>query len=188
MKMNEPQEIPQVFAKIVELCEALGVSNIKELPGCWKHRIDDQWKIWVNGHDRPITIRWPGVIRDKVEIPPFHAYIEFEGWPAGLVSPKGGTMVAGRVAHKDTFIEALDRAIKEAKNEQRSAPDPLGLPMKICENCGDRAYFLTKKGFCITCAIVKEGLRYVEREIAEKDAEITNLRLELENRAGIGEQ
>jgi hypothetical protein len=99
----------EVFAAIVELAESLGVSGINKLPRCWEHQIDGSWWIAVNAHPEPIQCS------HGVAVAPFSAYIEFNGWPAGLFTPHGGQIAAGEVANEDAFIEALRRAL--AKGE-----------------------------------------------------------------------
>lgn len=34
------------------------------------------------------------------EVPPFGIYLEFNGWPAGVVTPGGGCIAAGGVANE----------------------------------------------------------------------------------------
>ena len=92
----------EAFAKIAELAWVLGVRNINTLSGCWTHQVDDLWKITINGHKREID-----------DIPPFHCAIEYNGWPAGILSPAGGLIAAGQGANEATFIDALDHAIMD---------------------------------------------------------------------------
>lgn len=51
----------------------------------------------------------------KTEVPAFHCYVEFNGWPAGLLSPYDGTFAAGEAANEETFIAALEQATERAK-------------------------------------------------------------------------
>jgi hypothetical protein len=94
----------EAFAEIAALASRLGIASIGKLPGCWEHRIDDHWWIAVNGH--------PAVQKSSTgkSVPPFSAYVEFCGWPAGIVNPYGGLIAAGDAANEDTFIAALRAA------------------------------------------------------------------------------
>lgn len=98
----------EAFARIAELGGALGVRNVNELPGCWEHQIDEHWHLSLNGHKEAITDS------KGREVPPFHASIDWNGWPAGLISPGGGIIAAGACANEDTFIEALKAATLKA--------------------------------------------------------------------------
>lgn len=96
--------INEAFSEICGLAIRVGAKNIKELPGCWEYEIDGQWWVAVNGHAVPMKCSHGG------DVPPYHAFVEFNGWPAGLVSPAGGTMAAGEGANEDTFIAAVKLA------------------------------------------------------------------------------
>ena len=93
-----------VFGKVVELADVLGVESINDYPGCWEYRISDKWLLKLNGHPEEVD-----------GIPPFHAYVEFNGWPTGVFNPWGGEIAAGEAANEDILIEALDEAIRTAK-------------------------------------------------------------------------
>lgn len=108
--MIEPGSVSEAFAKIALLGAALKVSKINTMPACWEVQIDERWWIAVNAHHEEIECS----TRDKV--PAFHAYIRYNGWPAGILSVSGGIIAAGEGANEDTFIEALDaRIAKETK-------------------------------------------------------------------------
>lgn len=98
----------EAFARIAELGGALGVRDVNKLPGCWEHQVDELWHISLNGHRK--------TIKDSkgFEVPSFHAAIEYNGWPAGLIGPGGGIIAAGECANEDTFIEALKAATLKA--------------------------------------------------------------------------
>ena len=79
----------EAFCAVIALAEKLGVSRINELEGCWTHRVDAEWWIAVNGHSTPTTCTPPAGV--PVDVPPFAMYVEFLGWPAGILNPRGGT-------------------------------------------------------------------------------------------------
>ena len=97
------------FALIAELAEALGVTAIGKLAGCWERDLDAHWFIAVNGHSAPTPCS------KGADVPPFTCYVEWNGWPAALVTPAGGEIVAGSAANEDALIEALRDAITEAR-------------------------------------------------------------------------
>jgi len=97
--------IPEAFLKICELGHALGMRNIKDLPGCWEHQVDDHWWIATNAHRESIRCS------KDIEVPSCSTYIEFNGWPAGIITPAGGQIAAGEAANEDAFLAALDGAL-----------------------------------------------------------------------------
>ena len=99
------EAISEAFMEIVELAGRLGVSRIDKIPGCWEVDVDGRWWVAVNGHREPTKCS-----RASTPLEPFEAYVEFNGWPAGGLTPAGGWIAAGGVANEDTFIEALKAA------------------------------------------------------------------------------
>lgn len=99
------QKISEAFSEIAELAKVLDVKDIGKLPGCWEYQIDDQWWIAVNGHSEAIECS----TGSKVD--PFNCYVQYNGWPAGLFDPYGGTIAAGTGANEDNFIAAIKAAI-----------------------------------------------------------------------------
>jgi hypothetical protein len=110
--VSEPVQVMEAFAKIAALGCALGVRDINKLPGCWEHQVDKQWWISLNGHKETIKNS------DDFDVPPFHAAIKYNGWPAGLISPAGGVIAAGSRANENTFIAALEAATEQAKRRE----------------------------------------------------------------------
>lgn len=102
------QPVSEAFIAIMNLGEALGVREIAKLDGCWEHRVDDQWFIVVNGHSEPTKCS------TGAGVPPFSAYIEFNGWPAGIIHPHAGVIAAGTEANEDAFIDAVNAATRRA--------------------------------------------------------------------------
>lgn len=108
--MSVPTDVrfTEVFGAIVDLAAALRVTRINQLPGCWEHAIDELWWLALNGHRTPVRCS-RGVV-----VEPFHAYVEWNGWPAGVLSPDGGLLAAGALANEDALIEALRKAARQA--------------------------------------------------------------------------
>ena len=97
----------EAFGVLAELGIALDAAPLTKHAGCWECQIDKQWLIAVNGHKQPM--RW----RD-ITVDPFHCYVEYNGWPAGIFTPYGGTIAAGEGANEDTFIAAMQTRLADA--------------------------------------------------------------------------
>ena len=96
------------FVETCELCYARGARSIQAVPGCYEMQIDDRWWAALNPHKEPIRCSKD---ENGNGVPPFSVYIEFNGWPAGVITPNGGIIAAGSVANEDTYIEAVKAAI-----------------------------------------------------------------------------
>ncbi|MOA58861.1 hypothetical protein D3C78_1833450 [compost metagenome] len=46
-------------------------------------------------------------------IPSYHAAVEYNGWPAGIIGYEGGVIAAGEAASEESFIEALKKVLVE---------------------------------------------------------------------------
>src|SRR4051812_42178304 len=99
--MTEEIYIAEAMGAIADFAIGRGVTSINKLPGCWEAKIDEQWWIAVNAHNVSVECS------KGFDVQPFSAYIEYNGFPAGEVSPSGGVIAAGDVANEDTFIAAL---------------------------------------------------------------------------------
>ncbi len=87
-----------VFYAVSKLCAALKEAPIQGK--VWENQIDEHWFIKINGHSKEMQ-----------EIPPFCMTIEYDGFPAGIISPFDGTMLAGEVVNEDEFIEAVEKKL-----------------------------------------------------------------------------
>lgn len=106
--MSDDINICEAFDRVAALGIALGAFPVTKFPDCWEHSIDERWFIAVNGH------REPKKTSGGVVVNSFNCYVEYNGWPAGSFDPRGGVIAAGDCANEDTFIAALDEAIKRA--------------------------------------------------------------------------
>lgn len=93
-----------VMLAVAELAMRLGAAPINKHAGCWECQIDERWWVACNGHRSPV------VCSKGVKVDPFEIYVEFNGWPAGLVNPRGGTFSAGAAANEDAFLAACKAA------------------------------------------------------------------------------
>ena len=96
-------QVPEAMMAICELGLAVGAAPLNKHAGCWELRIDEQWEIAMNGHDSPTKCSY------GCDVPPFAVYVQFNGWPAGVIHPTGGWIAAGEVANEDAFIAAVRR-------------------------------------------------------------------------------
>jgi hypothetical protein len=103
-----------VMGKIAELATALGVQDIKALPGAWEHKLDERWEFAVNGHDHPVTIPDDGE-RMGVTIEPYNTVVWRYGWAVGFLSPFEGFMLGVGKSDEDELLAALDTAIAKAE-------------------------------------------------------------------------
>lgn len=95
------EQLSEVFMAIADFALARNAHGIKDLPGCYEVAVDDHWWIAVNGHDVPTRTS------KGTEVPKFSAYVEFNGWPAGMLDPFGGVLAAGEIANEDALLAAL---------------------------------------------------------------------------------
>lgn len=111
--MTEREAVSLAFVEIAKLTEALGVSHINQLPGCWEYQVDEQWRIALNGHLEPTKCSM------GMAVAPFHCYVEWGGFPAGEFHPvHGGFIAAGEAANEETLIAALKQATEKARAAQ----------------------------------------------------------------------
>lgn len=108
MKTLEHPPVSLAFGLVAVLAAVNGVSKINTLPGCWEFKIDEHWTIAVNGSDKPRE-------HQGLKTPPFSMWVFFNGWPAGLLNPLGGTFVVGTAANEDQFAMAIAKRIGEDK-------------------------------------------------------------------------
>lgn len=102
---GETVRISEVFSLIAELGLALGAAPTSKHPGCWECQVSPRWRIAVNGH------REPKRSSTGCDVPPFHAYAERDGWPAGLFAPNGGIIAGYDSELEDELIADLKLAI-----------------------------------------------------------------------------
>jgi hypothetical protein len=105
---NGPMRACQAFDLIAQLAIKLGAAPMSKHSGCWRHAVDEHWTIVLNGHEHDQK-------HEGVTVPPFHCYVEFNGFPAGLFHPvAGGLIAAGSAVNETTFLAALRAALERA--------------------------------------------------------------------------
>lgn len=100
--MDKP--VTLAFALLADYGNRNGAAPLSKFEACWEKQIDDQWWIAMNGHLEPKKCS------HGPEVKPFNCYVEFNGWPAGILDPFGGIIAAGDCANEDAFIDALKAA------------------------------------------------------------------------------
>ena len=103
------ETLSTTFMAIAEAARVLKAAPIKDK--IWELRLDKHWEFAVNGHATKQKVTLGSGVQHEVE--PYHAYVEFNGWPAGVFSPYGGSFAAGELANEKAFCAALQRYVKE---------------------------------------------------------------------------
>lgn len=79
-----------------------GLPSLAQMPGKRWAGTCGPWSWLVSANPTPITTE------GGVTVMPFHAYIEFNGWPAGVLRVMGdGQFAAGSEANPEAFAAAL---------------------------------------------------------------------------------
>ena len=117
-----PQQdaLQDVWLALTALAKASGTPCIKDQ--VWHYKISDKWEIWINGNKvKAAGIRSDG--RPTSMLNPYEAYIEFNGWPAGIMTPFESMIAHGTIANIFTLRDAIRAAIKKANQERRQPAD-----------------------------------------------------------------
>jgi hypothetical protein len=100
--------ISVIYALVVDLALKRGHRDIKgqvvEL------EYSDIWKATINGSSDHTQ---------GISIPPYHVFIQCNGWPVTIVGPSGGAPILG--ASEDEIIAALNKAGAALKRKQWTA-------------------------------------------------------------------
>jgi hypothetical protein len=79
------------FMMLMQLCMAHDKTPLPqrvESGACLHVPINDIWTAWINPHPVNATFQREGVT--VATVPPVSAWIEYNGWPWGVVGPFGG--------------------------------------------------------------------------------------------------
>ena len=117
------ETVKEAFVVLCDLADAVGAKQpLSEYAGCWEHKIDEKWFVACNAHQEPkAVVGIPGGMAHGGKpfmLDPFHAYVEYNGWTAGVFNPRNGTFAAGSGANEDTFIAAVLAAIAKTRATQ----------------------------------------------------------------------
>jgi hypothetical protein len=112
MSVLEPTPHQTAFAEMWEGICTLALIDIgpsgKWIKGTvWdsKQLLGDHWRCWINATDQNQEVANGYLIK------PFHMYVEFNGWPAGICDPHTGLICAGEAADVFTLRDAIHHAI-----------------------------------------------------------------------------
>ena len=102
--MAENTPIPEAYVMATELVgkaiEEQGYSNLKAYPGIASASAGG-WTIEVHAQS----------CQEIDHLPAFFVRVKWNGWPAGVITPAGGTIAGGELANEDTLVEALKEAL-----------------------------------------------------------------------------
>src|SRR5262245_46723537 len=93
-----------LFLYFAKLADKDGVAPIHNHKGCWERQVGDWW-FAINPHTRTTKCS------KGADVEFGHAYVMYNGWPAGILNPFGGVIAAGSVANEETFIAALEKEL-----------------------------------------------------------------------------
>lgn len=113
--MNQEPPIAVVFDLAVELSLLLGAKEINKLDGAYICKVDNLWSFAINGTDRPVAVDMGEKSMGVGALNSFNMAIFYNGWLAGLLDPRGGTICAGEAGNEDNFIKALEERIGAEK-------------------------------------------------------------------------
>jgi hypothetical protein len=108
MATDTERPILTAMDAVAQLAISLDAIPLHKHAGCWEHQIDKQWWIAFNGQKQAVECS------KGISVDPYHVYIEFNGWPAGIINPFEGTLCAGEIANESTFIAAVEKATARA--------------------------------------------------------------------------
>jgi hypothetical protein len=97
--------LPNLMEALIAYGKAHDAVPLNKFPRCWEAQIDEHWWIAANAHRYAIECSHGPIVE------PFHFYIEFNGFPAGVIDASGrGLFAEGEAANLQTFAEALQKA------------------------------------------------------------------------------
>lgn len=123
--MSEKTKCPPLATAqivLVALAQEVGIQNIIANEGCTEIVIDPQWTVAVNPHDSKQK-------HNGATIEPYHTFIWFNDWPAGMMTPFQGCFVEGSEANEDEFIRAIAKRI-ERESDDGKIPDEVAAILK----------------------------------------------------------
>jgi len=98
IKRDAPQKISELYFKIVEKCALRSAIPLPKR----KHEIGDPESGWYT------CLNATGEMMDSIN--PYHAYIKWNGFPAGIVSAFEGCLICdGETSSEDELIAWLEK-------------------------------------------------------------------------------
>lgn len=106
------EPLAECGALVAELAGALGVKNIKDLPGPWVYRWGD-WVVAANGTEVHQKVELGPHEMGIEKLAPYHMAAWHKGWLLGLFTPFHGTFMGEDGKGEDMFIAAIKEHISE---------------------------------------------------------------------------
>jgi hypothetical protein len=101
----EERPVTEVMDALAELHISRGLPPLNELPTPYEYGKIGKWELVINGSREDAT--WSRE-EGAVTIPPFTLYVEYNGWPAGMINPyEGEILAADGEANEQGLIEAI---------------------------------------------------------------------------------
>ena len=110
------EQFSAAFGAIVNYALSHGVRSLADRPGLWEVQIDEHWWIALNPHDEKLKCS------HGADVSFGHCYIEWNGWPAGMITPYDGIIAAGALANEDSFIAAVKAATLPPSQKAEAVP------------------------------------------------------------------
>lgn len=94
--------MPELFALLVQLAQALGHRDIKDRPGLLKLDVTDRLRAEFNPH------------REKIDhVPPMTWALYWGEFPCGLCNLRGGPVAAGSDVNERSIIREIEGALRK---------------------------------------------------------------------------
>lgn len=116
-----PETLAEIWALVVDIADAHDATPMTKHPRPWYLRIDEQWEISINGGRQPAHCTQISG-QPTAPIPATHMLVQFNGFPAGLLSPYDGVIAAGTTANDNTLIAALRAHLRRTLNPPQANP------------------------------------------------------------------
>jgi hypothetical protein len=107
---DEQAALERFWTGFIALADKRGAVPLNQHEGCWYVALDEHWELAANGHGEKKECGSFKHHKSPQAVSPFSIYVEFNGWPAGVIDPYGCSIAAGEAANIFTLVEALERA------------------------------------------------------------------------------
>lgn len=108
--------LEQLWQAIFDLTESHNAPPLSQHKSGWVLRLDDRWCVAINGQSEPLKMRIPPFTW-TVEVPPFHVYVDYLGWPFAFIAPQTASIGCGAEANIDTLYAAIVQATERRRLE-----------------------------------------------------------------------
>ena len=102
----ENESLNAFWMNVARICEKRGLIPLNKLPEPAYLHVGP-WRVWINGTPFTCEVIADTETQRKVRVERLIAYVEFNGWPAGLLHPLEGSFVSGEEANIEALVDAL---------------------------------------------------------------------------------